>query len=487
MTKTLNPKVSVSQSQSTVVAGEDSVAGTSAPERATAIKILAQRFGDRLQTGDEIRRQHANTLTSIGNQPPDAVVFAQTTEEVADVVRIAGRYRVPVIAFGGGTSLEGHVNAPFGGISLDLTGMHRIVDVHNEVMQAVVEAGVTRDQLNTHLRDCGLFFAVDPGADTATIAGMAATRASGTMTVRYGTIRDTVVNLTVVMANGEIVKTGQRAAKSSAGYDLTHLLIGSEGTLGIITELTVKLQPRPEKIAAAVAPFRSLEGACNATIAARQLGLGLARIELLDALQITAVNKHAGLTLDEAPTLFLEFHGSAPSVDDAIATFRDLADEHGAVRYDWADTPEDRNALWRARHEALWAVKSYWPGREMFVTDVCVPPSRLAECVVATQDDLKATGLIGPIVGHVGDGNFHVLVVHDPADAEQTLQIKGWLDRLATRAITMDGTCTGEHGIGQGKQKYLQDELPGAVPVMQAIKTALDPLGILNPGKIFFG
>ncbi|MGH1419176.1 MAG: FAD-binding oxidoreductase [Hyphomicrobiaceae bacterium] len=450
-----------------------------------AVEILRQRMGERVQTGVEIRRQHGHTLTSLPNQPPDAVVFARSTDEVCEIVSVAHKHNVPVIAFGGGTSLEGHVNAPNGGISLDLTGMSAIVEVYSSDMQAVVQAGVTREQLNIHLRDCGLFFAVDPGAETATIGGMAATRASGTNTVRYGTIRENVVNVTAVMANGDVVKTANRAAKSSAGYDLTHLLVGSEGTLGIITELTVKLHPRPEKIAAAVAPFKSLQGACDATIEARQLGLGLARIELMDSLLVKTVNAHAKLDLDEAPTLFLEFHGSTASVGEAVETFRELADAHGAVRYDWADRPEERSALWHARHETLWAVKSYWPGQETLVTDVCVPISNLAKCVVETQKDLEETGLIGPIVGHVGDGNFHVVLVHDPNDTDQRAKITGWLNRLTARAIAMDGTCTGEHGIGQGKTRFLQDELASAVPVMKSLKQALDPLGILNPGKIF--
>ncbi len=449
------------------------------------LKFLKQHLGDRFQTGAEVCRQHAHTLTLLANQPPDGVAFAQSQDEVAEIVRIAAAHHVPVIAFGGGTSLEGHVNAPLGGISIDLNGMNRIRAVHEADMQAVVEPGVTRDQLNTYLRDRGLFFSVDPGADTATLGGMAATRASGTTTVRYGTIRDNVVNLTVVTADGGIIRTGQRSAKSSAGYDLTHLFIGSEGTLGIITELTVKLQPRPEKIASAVAVFQDLSGACDATIAARQLGLNLARIELLDGLQIKAVNSHASLSLEELPTLFLEFHGSNAGVNDSIEKFRSVAQDFGVVNYVWAESTEKRNELWRARHEALWAVKSYWPGRTTLVTDVCVPLSRLAECVVETQQDLIRSDLIGPIVGHVGDGNFHVIIAHNSGDQDEALRLQAWLDRLAARAIDMDGTCTGEHGIGQGKKSYLQDELSSAVLMMRAVKNALDPKGVLNPGKIF--
>jgi len=451
---------------------------------ATAIGVLQQRFGDRLQTGEAIRRQHGHTLTWIENQPPDAVVFAEKADDVAEIVRIAGTHRVPIIPFGAGTSLEGHVNAPIGGISVDFQRMDRVLAVNERDLDCVVEPGVSRRKLNDYLRDYGLFFPVDPGAEEATIGGMAATRASGTNAVRYGTMRDNVLSITAVMADGSVVRTSRRARKSAAGYDLTRLLVGSEGTLGIITELTVRLYGIPEMILAAVCPFKSLDGACNATIQAIQLGLGIARIELLDEMQIRAVNKHAKLSLDESPTLFLEFHGTQVSARDQVTQFEQIARGEGAIRFDWAEREEDRKRLWKARHDAYWSVKGAWPGKDVLATDVCVPISRLAECVVETQEDIKRTGLIAPIVGHVGDGNFHTSPVFEMDNAEEREKVKGFLQRLSERAIRMDGTCTGEHGVGQGKMKYLKAELGAGLSVMRQIKQALDPHGIFNPGKI---
>jgi D-lactate dehydrogenase (cytochrome) len=451
---------------------------------ATAIAVLRQRFADRLQTGEAIRRQHANTITWIPNQPPDAVIWVESQEEVVEVVRVARTHRVPLIPFGAGTSLEGHINAPHGGLSLDFSRMNRVLAVNERDLDAVVEPGVSRKQLNEYLRDLGLFFPVDPGAEEATIGGMASTRASGTTAVRYGTMRENVLNLTAVMADGSIVKTAQRARKSAAGYDLTRLLVGSEGTLGIITEVTVRLYGIPERILSAVCPFATLEGACNAVIQSIQLGLGVARMELLDPPQIRAVNTHSKLGLEEKPTLFLEFHGTEAGARDQVENFKALAEAEGALRFDWAENEEDRRRLWKARHEAYWAIRTAWPGKDIFATDVCVPISRLAECVVETQQDIEALGLVAPIVGHVGDGNFHTSPVFDRNNPKDMAAIETFLDRLTKRAIAMEGTCTGEHGVGQGKSKYLKAELGDGLAVMRALKTALDPLDIMNPGKI---
>jgi D-lactate dehydrogenase (cytochrome) len=451
---------------------------------AAAIDILRQRFGDRLQTGEAIRRQHANTITWIPNQPPDAVIWVETQDEVCEVVRVAGTHRVPIVPFGAGTSLEGHINAPRGGLSVDFSRMNRVLAVNERDLDCVVEPGVSRKQLNDYLRDMGLFFPVDPGAEEATIGGMASTRASGTTAVRYGTMRENVLNLTAVMADGKVVKTAQRARKSAAGYDLTRLMVGAEGTLGIITELTVRLYGIPESILAAVCPFATLEGACNAVIQSIQLGLGVARMELLDPPQIHAVNVHSKLNLEEKPTLFLEFHGTQAGARDQVENFKAIAEAEGAIRFDWAESEEERRRLWKARHEAYWAIKTTWPGRDIFATDVCVPVSRLAECVIETQKDIEELGLIAPIVGHVGDGNFHTSPTFHRDDPKEMAAIETYLDRLTKRAIAMEGTCTGEHGVGQGKAKYLKAELGDGVAVMRAIKAALDPNDIFNPGKI---
>ena len=452
----------------------------------TAIAILRQRFAGRVETGLELRRQHANTMTLLENQPPDAVIFAETTADVAAIVTVAAEHRVPVIAFGAGTSLEGHVNAPFGGLSIDMSRMTRIVAVHQDDLDATVEAGVTRVQLNAHLRDTGLFFPVDPGAEYATLGGMAATRASGTNAVRYGTMRENVVSLKAVLADGRIVSTGGRARKSAAGYDLTRLLVGSEGTLGIITELTVRLYGIPERILAAVVPFATLVGAAETTMQAIQLGLGLARIELLDPLQIRAVNQHNKLALAETPTLFVELNGSGNGVAEQMEAFREIAESCGALGFEMAEAEDDRRRLWKARHDAYFATRAAWPGKRTLATDVCVPISRLAECIAETEEDIRRLRLICPIVGHVGDGNFHATPVIDPDDPREMAALDELLDRLAARAIAMDGTCTGEHGIGQGKIDYLAEEAGvTGLATMRAIKQALDPLGILNPGKLF--
>ena len=451
---------------------------------AGAIAALRQHFGDRLQTGQAIREQHAHTLTWIPNQPPDAVIFAQSTEEVVEVVRVCSAHRTPIIPFGAGSSLEGQLNAPRGGISLDLTNMNKIISVNASDLDAVVEAGVSRKALNDHLRDTGLFFSVDPGADNASLGGMASTRASGTTAVRYGTMRENVLSLKAVMADGSVIQTQRRARKSASGYDLTRLLVGAEGTLGIITEVTVRLHGVPESVLSAVCPFQSIEGATNAVIQAIQLGLGVARIELIDKLQIKACNAYSKLGLDEAPTLFLEFHGSKEGAREQVAMFEEIAKGEGAIRFDWADKEEDRKKLWKARHDAYWAVRAFWPGKDTLATDVCVPISRLAECIAETEQDVKDTRLIAPLVGHVGDGNFHLQVVLDSGNSAEKKTVEAFLERLAERALRMDGTCTGEHGVGQGKMKYLKAEHGPALAAMRAIKTALDPLDIFNPGKI---
>jgi D-lactate dehydrogenase (cytochrome) len=448
------------------------------------LALLAGRFGERFSQSEALREQHANTLTWLKREPPDAVLFAESEAEVAAVVKLCAEARVPVIPFGTGTSLEGHVNAPYGGISLDLSRMNRVLEVHEADLDCEVEPGVTRKQLNDHLRGSGLFFPVDPGAD-ASLGGMAATRASGTNAVRYGTMRDAVLGLSAVMADGSVVQTGGRARKSSAGYDLTRLLIGSEGTLGIITRLSLKLYGIPETIVSAVCPFASIEGACNATIAALQIGLPLARIELLDEVQIRASNAYSHLDLPETPHLFLEFHGTAASAREQVETFAEIARAEGGGDYRWAERPEDRSKLWQARHDAYWAARGLRPGADVLSTDVCVPISALAACVTETRADIDRLGLLAPIVGHVGDGNFHTMPLIDASDPGERRKVQAFLDRLVERALAFGGTCTGEHGIGQGKINYLAAEHGGAVQAMIAIKKALDPLNILNPGKIF--
>ncbi|MEZ0280792.1 FAD-binding oxidoreductase [Methyloceanibacter sp.] len=445
---------------------------------------LGARFGARFSQGQSLREQHANTLTWLKREPPDAVLFAETEAEVADCVKLCAEARVPVIAFGTGTSLEGHVNAPFGGVSLDLSRMNRVLAVHEADLDCTVEPGVTRKALNDQLRGSGLFFPVDPGAD-ASLGGMAATRASGTNAVRYGTMRDAVLGLTAVLADGSVIKTGGRARKSSAGYDLTRLLVGSEGTLGVITSLTLKLYGIPETIISAVCPFISIAGACNATIAALQLGLPLARIEFLDEVQIRACNAYSHLSLPETPTLFLEFHGTPSSAREEVEAFATIAQAEGGGELAYAEHQEERTKLWQARHDAYWAVRGLRPGAEVLATDVCVPISALADCIAATREDIDQLGLVAPIVGHVGDGNFHVMPLIDPADAEERRKAQGFLDRLVARALAAGGTCTGEHGVGQGKIAYLAAEHGPGLAMMIAIKKALDPLNILNPGKLF--
>ena len=448
------------------------------------IAALAAQFGNRLVTSQAVREQHANTTTWIENEAPDAVVFPQTTADVQAIVRICAAHRVPVIPFGTGTSLEGHINAPFGGVSVDFRDMNKVLAVNAQDLDCVVEPGITRKQLNEHLRDQGLFFPLDPGAD-ASLGGMAATRCSGTNAVRYGTMKDNVLGLKVVLANGELMTTARRAKKSSAGYDLTRLMVGSEGTLGVITELTLKLTGIPEAISGGVCPFPSVEAACNAAIATIQSGIPVARIELLDELQVKATNLYSKLTLPEVPMLFVEFHGSPAGVAEQSERFGEIADDLGGGPFEWTTKPEDRTRLWQARHDAYWAGRGLRPGVQVIATDVCVPLSRLAECVTETQREIGAHGLVAPIMGHVGDGNFHLTLLVDMADAAEVKAAKILCERLVERALAMNGTCTGEHGVGQGKMKYLAGELgEPALAAMAAIKRALDPEGIMNPGKI---
>ena len=449
-----------------------------------AIGELSRLLGSRLSVSAAIRAQHASTLTWIAAEPPDAVAFPRTTAEVAAIVAICTRHGMPVVPFGVGTSLEGHVNAPHGGVSISTAEMAAVASVHAEDLYAVVQPGVTREALNAEIRDTGLFFPIDPGAN-ATLGGMAATRASGTNAVRYGTMRDAVIGLEAVLASGEVIRTGRRARKSSAGYDLTALLVGSEGTLGVITELTLRLHGAPEAVAAAVCPFPDVRAACDAVILAMQSGLPVARIELLDAAQVAASVAYSKLDLTIAPTLFLEFHGSDASVKEQTGRFGEIAAEFGGGPFDWATRPEDRTRLWRARHDAMWAAGALRPGAKPVPTDVCVPISRLADCVEETVRDIAASGLMAPIVGHVGDGNFHCLPLVRPDDPAEVAACKGFIDRLVARALAMGGTSTGEHGIGQGKTGYLEAEHgAAAVEAMRAVKRALDPKNIMNPGKI---
>jgi len=449
-----------------------------------AIAALAAAFGNRVVTSQAVRQQHGNTVTWIPNQPPDAVVYPQSTEDVQQIVRICAEHGLPIIAFGVGSSLEGHVNAPLGGVSIDFRDMNRLLKVHAEDLDCVVQPGITRKTLNEQLRDSGLFFPIDPGAD-ASLGGMAATRASGTNAVRYGTMKDNVLSLKVVLANGEVMDTARRAKKTSAGYDLTRLMVGSEGTLGIITELTLKLAGIPEAISGGRCPFPTVEAACNAAIATIQAGIPVARIELLDALQVRALNLASKLGLTEMTLLLLEFHGSKASVAEQSERFGEIAEELGGGPFVWTTKPEDRTKLWEARHNAAMSNFALRPGAAMVATDVCVPISRLAECVTQTQADIAETGILAPIVGHVGDGNFHLTLLINLDDKGEVERAMALSDRLVKRALAMDGTSTGEHGVGQGKMKYmLAEHGAAAVAVMASIKRALDPQNILNPGKI---
>ena len=448
------------------------------------ISKIKDKFGQQFSDSKSIREQHSHTMTIHESELPDGVLFASNKNDVSDAVKICNDFRCPIIPFGVGSSFEGHVNAPFGGLSIDLNNMNEILNVYQDDLLVTVQPGVTREQLNTHLRDTGLFFPIDPGAN-ASIGGMSSTRASGTNAVRYGTMKDNVVSIEAVMPNGEIIKTSNKAKKSSAGYDLTRLLVGSEGTLGIITEITLKLYGIPEVIAGGRVSFTSIKDAADTVITTIQSGIPVARIELLDAIQVKACNLYSKLSLPEEPLLLLEFHGSKKSVDEQSELFGEIALEFGGNNYEWTSNNEERNKLWKARHDAYWAARSYMPGTEMYSTDVCVPISRLSECIVETVKDLNDNNLIGPIASHAGDGNFHVAVMLDTNNENEVSKLGPFLDRLSDRAIKMDGTCTGEHGIGQGKRKYMYNELGNSVDVMEAIKKSFDPNLIMNPGKLF--
>ncbi len=449
-----------------------------------AIATLMARFGPRLLTGRAAREQHGSGESWLPATLPDAVVMAQSTEDAAFVLAACTAHRVPVIPFGAGSSIEGQIHAPRGGISLDLSGMDRILAVESADMDCTVECGVTRQRLNEDLRATGLFFPVDLGAH-ATLGGMAATRASGTTTVRYGSMRDLVMGLTVVLPDGQIVKTGGRARKSAAGYDLTRLFIGSEGTLGVITELTLRLHGQPAARQSLMASFPRLENATETVVAALQSNLGLNRIELADALQMTAINRYAKSDLPETPTLWVELAGSEPAVTHDLALFEELASYHGASRIERARNAEDAARLWRIRHDALFAARALRPGVKGISTDVCVPVSRLPDCIREIQTVIAVAGIQAPLVGHVGDGNFHLVLLFDPADAAETAAARRISETLVTLAQAMGGTATGEHGVGLGKKAYMEAEHGPALDLMRRIKRAVDPLNIMNPAKIF--
>ncbi|SEG08752.1 D-lactate dehydrogenase (cytochrome) [Thalassococcus halodurans] len=453
-------------------------------DNTAAIEEIRELLGDRLSTGSSIREIHSRDEAYSTPSLPDAVAFPETTEEVSQIMRICTKHKCPVVPYGVGTSLEGHIVPIHGGISIDTSRMNQILEVHAEDLDAVVQPGVTREQLNEDLRATGLMFTVDPGAN-ATLGGMAATRASGTNAVRYGTMRENVLALEVVLADGTVIETGTRARKSSAGYDLTHLFVGSEGTLGIITKLTVRLYGQPEHIAAATCAFPTIDDAVNTVILAIQTGLPMARIELLDELQMKGMNTYnPDMNMAEKPYLFLEFHGSPAGVEEQVASFRDIAEEFGVQDFEWASKTEDRNRLWAARHSAYYAGKSLRPGAEGVVTDVCVPISELAECIRGTQEDIAASGLIAPLVGHVGDGNFHLLILVDPESDDELKRAKELAHNVCRRALASGGTVTGEHGVGTGKMRYMEEEHGPAYAVMAQLKKSLDPNNLMNPGKM---
>jgi len=445
------------------------------------IEQLKTIFNQRVTTSPSDCEHHGRDPGHQQSIPPDAVVYPLSTEEVCQIVKLCAEHKTPIIPYGVGSSLEQHVVAPFGGICIDFSKMDEILEVNAEDMDARVQAGVTRESLNSYIRDTGLFFPIDPGAN-ATLGGMASTRASGTNAVRYGTMRLNVIGLTVVTPQGNIIKTGGRARKSSAGYDLTAVYVGSEGTLGIITEVAIRLSPIPEKIAAAVVSFDKLENAVTTVIETLQCAVPIARVELLDQIQMQAIRQHSSMDYPELPTLFLEFHGGPAAVQEQIDIVKDIATANQGQAFDWAERPEDRTKLWAARHEAYYANRGLQPGANMITTDVCVPISRLPECILETRADLDSIGLTAPIIGHVGDGNFHVMMLY----TEQQKDIaKAANERLVARALKMSGTCTGEHGIGRGKRKFLIAEHGEAVTEMRKIKTIFDPDNIMNPGKIF--
>jgi D-lactate dehydrogenase (cytochrome) len=449
-----------------------------------AVVRLNEIMGTRATIARGVLDDHGRSEAYHASRPPDIVVFPETVQEVSQTMRLCGEIGMPVVPFGAGTSLEGNAASVAGGVCMDFSRMNRVLHVHDKDMDVVVQPGITRKQLNAHLRDTGLFFPIDPGAD-ASIGGMTSTRASGTMAVRYGTMKDNVLALEVVLPDGRVIRTSKRARKSSAGYDLTRLFVGSEGTLGVITEITLKLHPWPQAISSAVCSFGRLDQAIDTAIEVIQSGIPVARMELLDEVMMRGINGYAKLGYREAPTLFFEFHGTDAGVTEQAELAEAIAAEHQGQGFQWARAAEERTKLWHARDNTLYAGLSLRPGAKAMITDVCVPISRLTECLTETRRDIDANGLIAPVVGHVGDGNFHLLILIDQDNAEEVARAKALHSRLVARAIAMEGTCTGEHGIGTGKIGYLKDELGDAVDVMRGIKASLDPRGIMNPGKIF--
>jgi len=462
---------------------------STSPTNSTSLKDpclqeLQKLLGERLSMSNSVREQHGRDESFHASAPPEAVAFAKCNEEVTEIVRICAQHQKPIIPFGTGTSLEGHVAALQGGVCLDVSGMNQVLEVNENDLDCRVQAGVTRKQLNQHLRNSGLFFPIDPGAD-ASLGGMTATRASGTNAVRYGTMRENVLGLTVVTADGRIIRTGTRARKSSAGYDLTRLFVGSEGTLGIITEVQLRLYGVPEAISAAVCSFETMEGAVNTTISTIQMGIPVARIELLDEVQVDAINRYADFDYALKPTLFFEFHGTEAWVQEQAEMVKEISTEEGGSDFQWSTREQEKQKLWEARHNAYYASLALRPGSKGWATDVCVPISRLADCILETRSDIEESGQVVPLVGHVGDGNFHLLFLIDPENEEEELkQYQPLNDRLVERALRMGGTCTGEHGIGSGKIKYMEAEHGDSLDLMRQIKQAFDPDNLMNPGKM---
>ena len=462
---------------------------STSPTNSTSLKDpclqeLQKLLGERLSMSNSVREQHGRDESFHASAPPEAVAFVENNEEVAEIVRICVQYQKPIIPFGTGTSLEGHVAALHGGVCLDVSGMNQVLEVNENDLDCRVQAGVTRKQLNQHLRNSGLFFPIDPGAD-ASLGGMTATRASGTNAVRYGTMRENVLGLTVVTADGRIIRTGTRARKSSAGYDLTRLFVGSEGTLGIITEIQLRLYGVPEAISAAVCSFETMEGAVNTTISTIQMGIPVARIELLDEVQVDAINRYSDFDYALKPTLFFEFHGTEAWVQEQAEMVKEISTEEGGSDFQWSTREQEKQKLWEARHNAYYAGLALRPGSKGWATDVCVPISRLADCILETRSDIEESKLTVPLVGHVGDGNFHLLFLIDPENEEEELKLYQPLnDRLVERALRMGGTCTGEHGIGSGKIKYMEAEHGESLDLMRQIKQAFDPDNLMNPGKM---
>ena len=448
------------------------------------LQELQKLLGERLSMSNSVREQHGRDESFHASAPPEAVAFVECNEEVAEIVRICVQHQKPIIPFGTGTSLEGHVAALQGGVCLDVSGMNQVLEVNENDLDCRVQAGVTRKQLNQHLRNSGLFFPIDPGAD-ASLGGMTATRASGTNAVRYGTMRENVLGLTVVTADGRIIRTGTRARKSSAGYDLTRLFVGSEGTLGIITEIQLRLYGVPEAISAAVCSFETMEGAVNTTISTIQMGIPVARIELLDEVQVDAINRYSDFDYALKPTLFFEFHGTEAWVQEQAEMVKEISTEEGGSDFQWSTREQEKQKLWEARHNAYYAGLALRPGSKGWATDVCVPISRLADCILETRSDIEESGQVVPLVGHVGDGNFHLLFLIDPENEEEELKRYQPLnDRLIELALRMGGTCTGEHGIGSGKIKYMEAEHGDSLDLMRQIKQAFDPDNLMNPGKM---